>query len=280
METGMEYKIKMIGLDLDGTLLTDKKELTERTRKAVSSALEQGVVVLAATGRPWLGVPEELRNFPGMRYALTSNGARIIDTLENRVIEEHLLSPDLAKKALEICGKYDTLQEVYFDGQGYAPADKMACVEKYHKNPSMCEYMRKTRIPVKDIFELVEKENRGLDKVQALFADMKERSQAWRELKTDSGLELVGSLKYNIEINAAGVNKGTGLVNLGRLLGIRREEIMACGDGDNDEVMLREAGLGVAMANAEEQVKAAADYVTLSNEEDGVATAIEKFVLS
>lgn len=276
----MEYKIKMIGLDLDGTLLTDKKELTERTRKAVSSALEQGVVVLVATGRPWLGVPEELRNFPGMRYALTSNGARIIDTLENRVIEEHLLSPDLAKKALEICGKYDTLQEVYFDGQGYAPADKMACVEKYHKNPSMCEYMRKTRIPVKDIFELVEKENRGLDKVQALFADMKERSQAWRELKTDSGLELVGSLKYNIEINAAGVNKGTGLVNLGRLLGIRCEEIMACGDGDNDEVMLREAGLGVAMANAEEQVKAAADYVTLSNEEDGVAAAIEKFVLS
>ena len=265
---------------MDGTLLTDKKELTERTRKAVSSALEQGVVVLVATGRPWLGVPEELRNFPGMRYALTSNGARIIDTLENRVIEEHLLSPDLAKKALEICGKYDTLQEVYFDGQGYAPADKMACVEKYHKNPSMCEYMRKTRIPVKDIFELVEKENRGLDKVQALFADMKERSQAWRELKTDSGLELVGSLKYNIEINAAGVNKGTGLVNLGRLLGIRREEIMACGDGDNDEVMLREAGLGVAMANAEEQVKAAADYVTLSNEEDGVAAAIEKFVLS
>ena len=276
----MEYKIKMIGLDLDGTLLTDKKELTERTRKAVSSALEQGVVVLVATGRPWLGVPEELRNFPGMRYALTSNGARIIDTLENRVIEEHLLSPDLAKKALEICGKYDTLQEVYFDGQGYAPADKMACVEKYHKNPSMCEYIRKTRIPVKDILELVEKENRGLDKVQALFADMKERSQAWRELKTDSGLELVGSLKYNIEINAAGVNKGTGLVNLGRLLGIRREEIMACGDGDNDEVMLREAGLGVAMANAEEQVKAAADYVTLSNEEDGVAAAIEKFVLS
>ena len=276
----MEYKIKMIGVDLDGTLLTDKKELTGRTRKALSRALEQGVVVLVATGRPWLGVPEELRAFPGMRYALTSNGARIIDTVENRVIEEHLLSPDLAKKALEICGKYDTLQEVYFDGQGYAPADKMACVEKYHKNPSMCEYMRKTRIPVKDIFELVEKENRGLDKVQALFADMGERSQAWRELKKDRGLELVGSLQYNIEINAAGVNKGTGLVNLGRLLGIRREEIMACGDGDNDEAMLREAGFGVAMANAEEQVKAAADYVTLSNEEDGVAAAIEKFVLS
>ena len=275
----MEHKIKMIGLDLDGTLLTDKKELTARTKAVISSALRRGIVVLVATGRPWMGIPEELRNFPGMRYALTSNGARIIDAQEERVIEEHLLSPELALQALEICGKYDTLQEVYFDGQGYAPADKMAVVERYHRNPSMCEYMRKTRIPVDNIFKLVKEENRGLDKVQALFADMEERTQAWRELWEVSGLELVGSLKYNIEINAAGVNKGTGLVNLGKMLGIKRGEIMAFGDGDNDIVMLKEVGIGVAMANAEAKVKEAADYITMSNEEDGVAEAIEKMVL-
>lgn len=275
----MEHKIKMIGLDLDGTVLTEKKELTSRTKDAISRALAQGVVVLVATGRPWMGVPEELRHFPGMRYALTSNGARILDIEADRVIEEHLLSPQQAQKVLEICGKYDTLQEVYFDGQGYAPADKMAFVEKYHKNPSMCEYMRKTRIPVEDISELVKKENRGLDKVQALFADMEERKLAWRELAAEENLELVGSLRYNIEINAAGVNKGKGLVNLGRMLGIRREEIMACGDGDNDIVMLEEAGFGVAMANGEDKVKEAADYITLSNEEDGVADVIEKYVL-
>ena len=115
--------------------------------------------------------------------------------------------------------------------------------------------------------------------MQALFADMEEREAAWRELEREPDLELVGSLRYNIEINAAGVNKGTGLVNLGRLLGIKREEIMACGDGDNDTVMLREAGFGVAMGNAEEQVKEAADHITLTNEEEGVAEAIEKFVL-
>ena len=275
----MEHKIKMIGLDLDGTVLTEKKELTERTKAAISKALARGVVVLVATGRPWMGIPEELRKFPGMRYALTSNGARIIDTVEDRVIEEHLLSPQLAQKVLEICGKYDTLQEVYFDGQGYVPADQMAFVERYHRNPSMCEYMRKTRIPVEDIGALVKKENRGLDKVQALFVDMDERELAWKELEAVGGLELVGSLRYNIEINAGGVNKGKGLVNLGRMLGIRREEIMACGDGDNDIVMLREAGFGVAMANGEEKVKEAADYITLSNEEDGVADVIEKYVL-
>ena len=275
----MEHKIKMIGLDLDGTLLTDKKELTARTKAVISSALRRGIVVLVATGRPWMGIPEELRNFPGVRYALTSNGARIIDAQEERVIEEHLLSPELALQALEICGKYDTLQEVYFDGQGYAPADKMAVVERYHRNPSMCEYMRNTRIPVDNIAELVKEENRGLDKVQALFADMEERTQAWRELREVSGLELVGSLRYNIEINTAGVNKGTGLVNLGKVLGIKREEIMAFGDGDNDIVMLKEVGIGVAMANAEDKVKETADYITLSNEEDGVAEAIEKLVL-
>ncbi len=275
----MGHRIKMIGLDLDGTLLTDKKEITPRTWQAIREALDQGVVVLVATGRPWMGIPEELREFPGMRYALTSNGARIVETATGKVLEEHLLSAEAAKKALEICGKYDTLQEVYFDGQGYAQADKMAHVEKYHKNPNMWEYMRKTRIPVDDITALVECENRGLDKTQALFADMDERREAWRELEAEGDLELVGSLKYNIEINAKGVNKGNGLVSLGRMLGIGREEIMACGDGDNDTIMLQKVGFGVAMANAEEQVKKASDYITLSNEEEGVADAIEKFVL-
>ena len=118
-----------------------------------------------------------------------------------------------------------------------------------------------------------------MDKVQGLFADMKEREQAWQELKQFDSLELVGSLKYNIEINAAGVNKGKGLLELGEILGISREEIMAFGDGDNDIAMLREVGFGVAMQNADEEVKEVADYVTGSNDEDGVAKAIARFVL-
>ena len=275
----MTHKIKMIGLDLDGTLLTDKKELTVRTREVLAKAIRSGIVVLVATGRPWMGVPEELREFPGMNYALTSNGARIIDTRTGNVIEEHLLSVKSAKKALEICRKYDTLQEVYFDGQGYAPAEKMEFVERYHKNPNMWEYMRKTRIPVDDIFELVDRENRGLDKTQALFADMEERKAAWEELSECKDLNLVSSLKYNIEINAAGVNKGKGLIALGKMLGIEREEIMAIGDGDNDIEMITEAGVGVAMGNAEEAVKCNADYVTGTNDEDGAARAIVKYVL-
>ena len=117
-------KIKMIGLDLDGTLLTDRKEFTGRSKQALRAAIDSGIVVLIATGRPLTGIPEEIRSFPGMRYALTSNGAKVMDVWENRVVDEHLLRADLAEKALEICGKYDTLQEVYYDGVSYAPADK------------------------------------------------------------------------------------------------------------------------------------------------------------
>ena len=269
----------MIGLDLDGTLLTDRKEFTERSKRTLRAAIDSGITVLIATGRPLTGIPEEIRNFPGMRYALTSNGAKVMDVWEDRVVDEHLLSAKLAEKALEICGKYDTLQEVYYDGVSYAPEDKRDLIPRYHKNPNMWEYMRKTRTWTDNILQMVRESGRGLDKIQILFADMDERTKAWKELSEVDGLELVGSLGYNIEINAAGVNKGTGLVSLGRLLGIKRGEIMACGDGDNDLLMLKEVGFGVAMANAEEEVKKAADYITLSNEEDGVAEAIEKFAL-
>ena len=272
-------QIKMIGLDLDGTLLNTKKELTENTRRILREAIDAGILVLMATGRPFTGIPEELRTFPGIHYALTSNGARVLDTDHNKILIEQLLPLESARKALHIFEKYDTLSEIYFDGQGYADAAKLDNVGKYHHDPNMWNYVRTTRIAVPDIRDVIAKENRSMDKVQALFADMEERAAAWKELSELKELELVGSLSYNIEINAAGVNKGTALVALGEMLGIPRESIMACGDGDNDVHLLQEVGFGVAMANAQPQVKEAADHITASNDEDGVARAIEKFAL-
>lgn len=272
-------KIKMIGLDLDGTLLTEKKELLPYTKRILDEAIESGIIVLMATGRPFTGIPEKLRYYPGIRYALTSNGARVVDIQEGKALIERLLPREKAKKALETLAKYDTLQEVYFDGQGYADENKMKHLERYHHNPYMWEYLLTTRKAVPDIMELVHERNQALDKIQGLFADMDERQAAWEELEGQEGIEIVGSLGYNIEINAAGVNKGTALVELGAMLGIQREEIMACGDGDNDVDMVKEAGFGVAMGNAIEKVKAAADYITVSNDEQGAAKAIERFAL-
>lgn len=275
----MKTQIKMIGLDLDGTLLDSQKKMTAYTVRVITEAIQKGIVVLAATGRPYTGIPKEIRKFPGMWYAVTANGGRIVDTRTQKTIIEHLLPLKSAKKTLEIFRKYDTLQEVYFDGQGYADREKLQNIEKYHHDFNMWEYVRTSRIAVDDIRDVVQRENRPLDKVQALFANMEELEKAREELRKNPEIVLVGSLGYNIEVNAAGVDKGMGLLKLGEMLGIHREEIMAIGDGDNDIAMIKAAGLGIAMGNAEEEVKASADYVTGTNDEDGAAKAILKFAL-
>ena len=118
-----------------------------------------------------------------------------------------------------------------------------------------------------------------VDKIQALFTSVEDRDAARKEIEDVPGIEITGALPMNLEINAAGVNKGKAMIELGKLLGIPREEIMAFGDGNNDLKMLKEVGTGVAMENAIPSVKEAADYVTLSNDEEGVAKFIEKYVL-
>lgn len=276
----MKRKIKMIGLDLDGTLLTTKKELLPYTRDVLKRAIDQGVTVLVATGRPLTGIPQELLDFPGMRYAVTANGARVIDhELDNKIVWERLVPLEKAREILDVFNKYDTLQEVYFDGIGYANQAHLDRLVHYMPDPHMVTYISKTRRPVNDIYEKIHEMQKPMDKVQALFAKLSERKNALEDLKQIEGISVVSALATNIEVNAEGVNKGAAMLKLGEKLGIAREEIMACGDGNNDTDMLRTVGFGVAMKNAESSVKAAADYITGTNDEQGVAKAIEQFVL-
>ncbi len=274
------YRIKMVGLDMDGTLLTTEKELTEHTREILREAISRGVAVIPATGRPLTGIPEEVLEFPGVRYAVASNGARIVDLEENRVIYEGLVSYETGRRVLEICSRYDSMLEIYYDGVGYADEEKLKRIDEYVPKAPMARYIAGSRCPVEDVMALFEERKAPTDKVHALFRTKEEREKAWQEVEKEvPDIEITGALSNNIEVNAKGVNKGRGLLILGELLGIRREEIMAVGDGSNDIAMLREAGLGVAMENATDEVKAAADAITLSNDLEGAAAAIEKYVL-
>lgn len=274
------YRIRMIGLDMDGTLLTTEKELTEHTREVLREAIDRGVVVLPATGRPLAGIPEEVLKFPGVRYAVASNGARIVDLKESRVLYEDLVPYETGRRVLEICSRYDSMLEIYYDGVGYAEEEKLKHLDEYVPRLPMAHYIASSRRPVADVRAMHEERKAPTDKVQALFRTTEECKKAWKEVEKEiPDIEITGALSNNIEVNAKGVNKGRGLMILGELLGIHREEIMAVGDGSNDIAMLREAGLGVAMENATEAVKAAADVVTLSNDQEGAAAAIEKYIL-
>lgn len=273
-------KIKIVGLDLDGTLLNDQKEITSRTRDILIEAMQRGVIVLPATGRPLAGIPQELLELPGIRYALTANGARIVDIREQKILWEKLVPDHICRTILKIFEEYDTLREICYNGRSYAESDDLREIGRYISDKPMSDYVLSTRISIPDLWEKIEEmKGCGMDKVQGVFANLEEKQEAKKRIEELGGLEVSGAMGNNLEINAPGINKGVGLLKLGGLLGIEREEIMACGDGNNDLQMIRMAGLGVAMANALPEVKGCADYITGTNNQDGVAAAIEKFVL-
>ena len=280
----MSRTIRMIGVDLDGTLLNSEKQLTAYTREVLKKAIEQEVAVVVATGRPFSGVPDELKHFPGIRYALTANGARILDMQKQKVVYENLLSVESSEKVIDILRKHHAIHEFFVDGVGYMNEDGLKNVYAYFEDPHMAEYLQSTRIPVKDVKEKLQTMKCEVDKLQGIFIQFflfifRNQKDKEEELNTLSGIVVTAAMDNNLEINKEGTNKGLGLLQLGKSLGISREEIMACGDGGNDVEMLKEVGFAVAMANGSDPVKKAADFVTVSNDEDGVAKAIERFVL-
>jgi len=273
----MEKQIKMIALDLDGTLLNEQKAVTEHTWEVLIAAIAQGVTVLVATGRPLAGVPAVLRQFPGIRYVVTANGARVVDQQKDKILYERLIKPEAAEKVLDIFAEYDTLREVFHNGKGYM--NRVDKPDRFFENDLMKEYILTTRKPVRDLKETTWALPGGFDKVRAVFSCPQEREEAMQRMKSEKGLAVTSAIHNDIEVNLAGVNKGTALLALGERLGIWRDEIMACGDGMNDVEMISQAGLGVAMENGVEEVKRAADHITAANDDEGVAKAIEKFIL-
>lgn len=275
----MKQKIRMVGLDLDGTLLDSQKQISQYTRTVIERALAQGIEVLVSTGRPISAIPQEILTIPGMKYAVTANGARIIELAMNRVIYENLLSVEIAAQVVDVLQDYDTIHEIFIDGKSYTYAEALKNVYDYFEEPGMAEYLLNTRIPVENVKETLFEFNASVDKVHGIFRNLEERKAAIERLKQIQGIVVTGAFGNSLEINKEGTDKGKGMLRLGELLGIKQEEIMACGDGMNDYEMLKSVGFAVAMENGHSRLKEIADYIAASNNEDGVAKAIEKFVL-
>lgn len=275
----MKIRPALIGFDLDGTLLTSDKRLTEHTREILRKAYDMDIILVPSTGRPASGIPADVLELPGVRYVISSNGGRILDLKEERTLYEKLVPADTARHILDIFGHYDSLREIYYDGVGYAQEDKLKRVASFLESSPMAEYVRSTRHPVPDLMEKFNQENRSVDKVQGLFLTLADRDAALEELKSIPDISVTGALEKNIEVNAGNVNKGRALEILGSMLGISISDILAFGDASNDVSMIREAGTGVAMGNGTPEVIEAADFVTAPNDEDGVAGFIETYVL-
>jgi len=273
-------KIKLVAIDLDGTLLTSDKKVTENTIKTLKKVVEQGVIVVIATGRPLLGLDTVIKDVPKSPYILTTNGARIVNVETEEVILEKLIPHEVVLRLFDVLNKHDCVKEIFYQGQGYISSEDLNRIHLYHKKPEMCDYVRRTRKPIPDLLEFMKEMKGSADKAQAIFNNLNVREQVWQELDELDELNLADSLHYNIEINAKGVEKGSSLEFLAKSLGFLQEEVMAIGDGANDVRMLEVAGVGVAMGNAKDEIKKVADFVTASNDEDGVAKAIYQYILN
>ncbi len=277
----MEREIKLVALDLDGTTFNSEKVITERTREAIAAAIKKGVIVMPATGRQKTGLPESFTSIPGVRYALTSNGGAVVDLWEDSIIYADFIPYKTACRIIDHLIQIDALIEFYHDGKSYADRKSYNRALHVYKNfPDWFkEYIKVSRIPVDDLRERVYSGKFNIEKMLASFDDMILRQQLFDEMHNDPELSVVFGNSFNVEITAATANKGHSLLKLAGKLEIMPEQIMVCGDTMNDRTMFEAAGLAVAMGNADEEIKAMADDVTLSNDEDGVAAAIEKWVL-
>lgn len=271
-------EIKLIALDLDGTLLDSQKRLSYKNEAVLKECIKQGIWIVPCTGRIWNGIPDFLRKLPGIRYAITTNGAIIEDVVEGIVLDERKMDCTLALDILEMAEQFHTMYDVYVGGRAFGEERFMDHMEEYGIEPQIQAMVRSTRTMVPDIRRKVEELGDSVEKINYFFGDMAERAKAREALNARGDVIVTSSFSNNLEINAVGATKGEGILRLAAHLGLRPEETMGFGDGGNDVTMIQMAGIGVAMGNAKDSLKEIADYVTLTNDEDGVAVAIERLI--
>lgn len=266
---------KILALDLDGTLTNSQKIVTEHTKAKIRQAQELGHIIVLASGRPTPGVEAvakqlDLKHTGG--YVLSYNGARIQncktgEILYQRTMPEEMV-PKLFQKAKELGIGIMTYQKDAIVAGSIV--DKYMEIEAGINSLVIHSYEN----PMAKVIEPV---NKCLATASPEVAEGIENH--FREVFGDT-IDVGRSEPFFIELIPKGVDKAESLEILCEKLGLTREDVVACGDGFNDRSMVEYAGVGVAMANAQEVVKEVADFITASNDEDGVAVVIDKFILN
>ncbi|HBT20828.1 MAG TPA: Cof-type HAD-IIB family hydrolase [Peptococcaceae bacterium] len=264
-------KIKLVAVDLDGTLLDNDGKISPRVKEAVRKVREKGVEVTLATGRTFLSAKpfaEELGlNLPLITYM----GALVKYSDSQRTLYERRVPSGLAQEVIKATRKRGYPINFYVDD----------CVLVEELAPQNIEYARKYNVVVKEIGDLSNVSNISPIKLLIINENEEEMNKFEKECRELFGkyLHITKSMPEFLEFSHPEATKARGLEAVAEHLGLKKDEIMAIGDSYNDLEMLEYAGLAVVMGNAREDIKRYADYITATNEDDGVAEALEKFIL-
>ena len=266
---------KLIAIDMDGTLLREDKSVSERTKNAIKLAKEKGVYVVIATGRPIDGVSrylEELDMLGENDYVLSYNGGLVLKTKSREVVSKTVLT------GADLHYLHNLSKELGVNIHAFSEVHGLM-TPKNSKYTEVEANINGIKITINDYSDI--EDDHSIIKVM-MIDEPEVLQKAIDNLPKEvyEKYTVVRSAPFFLEFLNKKVNKGTGVELLAKHLDIKQEEIMTFGDAGNDLDMIVYAGMGVAMANAFDEVKEAANYITDSNENDGVAKAIEKFVLN
>ena len=276
----MKKDIKLITLDLDGTLLNSDKQLSNRNRLALTAVASKGIYIVPATDRPAGSLTPYARELPFLRYVIAVNGALVSDIATGETLIKNEISNADALRIIEVLKAFNGIYDCYIDGCGYMNADMLAKAADYTVDIHHYELVKSTRRPVGDLSSYLRTAGSSVQKSQIMFRSRAERDAALTEIGRQLP-EFLLSCTYatNIEINSPDASKGAALRFLCGHLGISTENTMSFGDGSNDISMLKAAGIGVIMSNADEELYRYGDIIAPSCDEDGVARIIEEYVL-
>ncbi len=274
-------KPKLLALDLDGTLFNSDSVVTEKNKTAVVNARSAGVEVTISTGRPFVGLPLAFMEETDIRYAITTNGSAVYALPGKQCLYSQCMDPDKTASLLEVLVTKHMHFDVFIDGNGYSDARLRPVIDELEMALPLRNYIKKTRQVVEDIAGYVRNSGSAVQKITMNFPG--DEGNAVRQevasfLSKDPYYRVVSGGYNNLEVTRHDVSKADALRFLCGHLHIDIKDSMAIGDTENDLDILIASGTGIAMGNSPENIKTAADLITLSNDEDGVAAVINDFL--
>lgn len=269
-------EIRLAALDLDDTTLLSDSTLACETEDAIRAAIAAGVEIVIASGRAFNSLPERVCAIPGIRYAITSNGAAVVKNPGGERIMSLNMHPDEVFRVMELFE--GELMETFIGGQAYCDARYMAEPLRYGCSPRYVGYVQTTRLPIDDMPSFMRKNADRIDSIDILCRTSGHKAGLWEKAKLLQNAYVTSSSPRLIEISDKNAGKGAALERLCAMLGVPPERVAAFGNGDNDADMLAFAGLGIAVENASDSCRAAADLVCPKNDEHGVAKVLYEMI--
>lgn len=272
----MEYK--MIGLDLDGTLLKDDKSIDAKTKEYLETLSANGVHIVPITGRPLSGVPDCVRNINGVDYIISNNGSKTVLNSTNETLFSLAMDNATSKRVIEVVKQTGAIFEVFLNHYGYCEKFVFDHYKEVYTGTVLGDYIFSSRKQVDNLLTLFDDKNAEADEVFIICKDNDDREIIKAQTDKISGIQYCMLADRFLEITKKGTDKGTALELLCNHLKIELNKVIAFGDGENDLQFLNKAGTAVAMGNASDSVKAQADIITETNNKQGILKVLKDLI--